>query len=257
MNPTVSREVMLPLARSRIYAHLAACFRYPDETTWAEIAGDEARGTFADACAQLAEGKEYRCLRRYADGLPLRDTNSLKKFELFYQEVFGHTISKLCPPYETEYGNMHLFQQSDFLSDLGGLYRAFGVTPQEGKERSDHISIQLEFLYLLSFKEAHALREEKKDEAKICRDAQVAFLEDHLARWAPIFAARLERKNPEGIFSAAARLLGDFIKAEQKALAADPELVPDVSRGEFLPMASDEWDSTEWQVPGGAASDLH
>ena len=84
-----------------------------------------------------------------------------------------------------------MIQQSDVLADLGGFYNAFGVAPREGKERLDHISIQLEFLYLVTFKEARAREEGKALEAEICRLAQAAFFEDHLGRWAPIFAKRL------------------------------------------------------------------
>ena len=150
---------------------------------------------------------------------------------------------------------MHLFQQSDVLADLGGFYNAFGVAPREGKERLDHISIQLEFLYLVTFKEARAREEGKALEAEICRLAQAAFFEDHLGRWAPIFAKRLERKNPEGIYGAAARLLGNFIEAEKNCLTTELELVSDVSRGELLPTISDEWDSSDWQRDECSASD--
>ncbi len=255
MESSISKEAMLSLARSRVYSYLAACFRYPDAESWSGIAGDEERTTFTYACAQLAEEKDYRSLRRYCSGLPTSRGIGLEKLEDAYQEVFGHTISKHCPPYETEYGNIHLFQQSDVLADLGGFYNAFGVAPREGRERLDHISIQLEFLYLVTFKEARALKEGKTEEAEVCREAQAAFLEDHIGRWAPIFAKRLERKNPKGIYGDAARLLDSFIEAEKKLFAAEPEPVPDVSRGELLPTVSDEWDSSDWQRDDNSASD--
>ncbi len=255
MDSAISKEALLALARSRVYSYLAACFRYPDAESWAGIAGHEELSTFTYACTQLAEEKEYRSLRRYFGGLPASKDTDLEKLQDAYQEVFGHTISKHCPPYETEYGNLHLFRQSDVLADLSGFYNAFGVAPREGKERLDHISIQLEFLYLVTFKEAHALEEGKAKEAEICRQAQATFLEDHFGGWAPIFAKRLERKNPEGIYGDAARLLGDFIEAEKKLLTTEPELVPDVSRGELLPTIPDEWDSSDWQRDDYSASD--
>jgi DMSO reductase family type II enzyme chaperone len=256
MTPEISKEMMLPLARSRVYSCLAACFRYPDAESWEEIASDEDRSTFAYACVQLAEKKEYHSLRRYCGGLSTGKDTSLEILQDTYQEVFGHTVSKHCPPYETEYGNMHLFQQSDVLADLGGFYNAFGVAPRERIDRLDHISFQLEFLYLVTFKEAHALKEGKTEEAKICREAQAAFLEDHLGRWAPIFAKRLERKDLEGIYGDAARLLDNFVEAEKKCLSMELQLVPDVSRGELLPIAPDEWDSSDRQNDGDAVSDI-
>ncbi len=256
MNSAISADAMLALARSRVYSCLAACFRYPDTESWAEISGDEERASFACACTQLAEKKEYRFLGKYKEGLLSGKSFSLEKLEDKFQEVFGHTISKRCPPYETEYGNIHLFQQSDVLADLGGFYNAFGVAPSEGRERIDHISIQLEFLYLASFKEAHALEEGKAEEAEICRQAQASFLEDHLGRWAPIFAKRLARQSGGGIYGDAARLLDKFIEAEKKFLGTTLELVPDVSRGELLPTVPDDWDQSDWQTGGDAASDI-
>ncbi|MAE04704.1 MAG: hypothetical protein CMH76_00050 [Nitrospinae bacterium] len=255
MNATISTETMLALARSRVYSYLSACFRYPDAESWAEIAGNEARDSFASASTQLVEKKEYRFLGKYKEGLPLIKSISLEELEDEFQEVFGHTISKHCPPYETEYGNIHLFQQSDVLADLGGFYNAFGVAPREGKERIDHLSIQLEFLYLVTFKEAHALKEGKAEEAEICRQAQASFIEDHLGRWVSIFAKRLARQSGRGIYGDAAQLLDKFIEAEKKLVATDSEPVPDVSRGELLPVASDEWDHSDWQTGGDAVSD--
>ena len=243
----------LPLttyARARLYAYLAACFLYPDEGAWRELTYQEARSTLAFACALLGEEAPYQALRLHCGGLPLRGIEGLDALREGYEAVFGHTISKQCPPYETEYTNMHLFQQSDFLADLAGFYRAFGVAVKEGTERLDHLAIQLEFLHLASFKEARALESGEAEAAAVCRDAQTSFIEDHLGRWAGIFAKRLERKDHEGTYAAAARMLRDFIAAELQAHAAAPDPITDVTRGELLPMASDEWDASDWQTAG-------
>ncbi|MBI3126944.1 MAG: molecular chaperone TorD family protein [Candidatus Tectomicrobia bacterium] len=237
-------------ARSRLYAYLAACFRYPDEAAWRELTGRKSRATLAFACALLGEEAPYQALRLHGGGMRLRGIGSLGALRETYGEVFGHTISKQCPPYETEYTNMHLFQQSDFLADLAGFYRAFGVRVREGTERLDHLAIQLEFLHLAAFKEARALEGGDAEAACVCRDAQVSFIEDHLGRWAGVFAKRLKRWNAEGPYRAAARMLADYIAAEARANAASPAAVADVTRGEFLPMAADEWDASDWQTAG-------
>jgi DMSO reductase family type II enzyme chaperone len=250
MTASAETPPVIHYARSRIYAYLAACFRYPDEASWEELTLREARSTLAFACALLGEESPYQALRRHCGGMPLRGLESLDALRESYEAVFGHTISKQCPPYETEYANMHLFQQTDFLADLAGFYRAFGVQVREGTERLDHLAIQLEFLHLASFKEARALESGLAEAAAVCRDAQAAFIEEHLGRWAEIFAKRLERRDPEGPFAAAGRMLGDFIAAELEACAASPAAVADVTRGEFLPMAADEWDATDWQNAG-------
>jgi len=234
------------LARSRIYAHLAAWFRYPDQDSWEELTGKPNRGSFTEACTLLAEEKVYRVLRRHRNGFPRKRCGTLEEFQDLFQAVFGHTVSKEFPPYETEYGNMHLFQQSDFLADLSGFYHAFGMQVRERVERLDHVSIQLEFLHVLTFKEAHAHECYGEEEIRICREAQTSFLEDHLGRWGETFAKRLERRDPDGLFGGASRLLSDFLQAEKASLSTDADPVPDISRGELLPAVAEEWNASEW-----------
>ena len=254
MNKITSSEIFLSLARGRIYSFLAACFRYPDAGSWDEISSDEALSSFAFACTQLSEEKGYRFLGKYSGGLSLGKITSVEKLEEKFQEVFGHTISKQCPPYETEYGNIHLFQQSDVLADLGGFYNAFGLSPTEGKERIDHISIQLEFLYIVSFKEAMAIQEGKIEESEICREVQILFLEEHLGKWAPVFTRRLSLQSKSGIYRKMAALLDKFINAEKKYLLISSEFMPDVTRGEHLPVVSDVWDQSNFEMDADIVS---
>ncbi|MEK6709265.1 MAG: molecular chaperone TorD family protein [Nitrospinota bacterium] len=253
MNEAADSARLTALARARLYSYLAACFRYPDVDAWQELTSQDARSTLAFACALLAERAPYEALRLHCGGLPLRGIQDLESLSLHHEAVFGHTVSKQCPPYETEYTNMHLFQQSDYLADLAGFYRAFGVEVKAGTERLDHLAIQLEFLHLAAFKEAHALERGDAEGADVCREAQASFIEDHLGRWAGIFANRLERRDGEGPYAAAARLLRDFMAAEQQVLAAASAPIADVTRGELLPMAADEWDASDWQTAGDNA----
>ncbi len=242
---TVS-ESLRCLARSRVYAYLTAWFRYPTRESWDALAQEDNRASFAEACDVLLQDEAYAALGRRRSGFPADGCVSLEDLEDLCQSVFGHTISKEFPPYETEYGQMHLFQQTDFLADLAGFYRAFGVEVKERVERVDHISTELEFLYLLTLKEGHALERGQTEQAGICRDAQVSFLEAHLGRWAVVFAQQVERKHPENAYGAAAGLLFDFIGAEGVALNIQADSVPDFSRGESLPAGSNEWDSADW-----------
>lgn len=83
--------------------------------------------------------------------------------------------------FESEYVAEHFQQQAAIMADLMGFYKAFGVSPD--CERCDHISCELDFLQLLSFKRAKALQENKTEEAKICLEAKAKFLDEHLLQW--------------------------------------------------------------------------
>jgi nitrate reductase assembly molybdenum cofactor insertion protein NarJ len=103
-----------------------------------------------------------------------------------HRRIFGLTGS-LC--YETEFGLPHEFRQVQELADITGFYQAFGFTMGGNvRERPDHISVEIEFMYLLALKEAYATVNGTKEQLEICIDAQKAFLKEHLGRWIGLFA---------------------------------------------------------------------
>ncbi|GBC78055.1 Selenate reductase assembly chaperone protein [bacterium HR08] len=95
--------------------------------------------------------------------------------------------------YEATYRGAHEFQWAEILADLNGFYRAFGVEPV--RERPDHLSVELEFMYVLALKEIRARDED--EHLRITRDAERAFLRDHLAVWVPAFARAMRRRARE------------------------------------------------------------
>jgi len=194
MNEQAIREA---IARAGIYRLLSTAFLYPDE----------------GLVAQLKEG--------FAEMKGIDFTPESLQAE--YRQTFGHTISQECPPYETEYGSAHLFQQAQRLGDIAGFYRAFGLeVSDQAKERLDHIAVELEFMGFLAFKEAYAVTHDGEEKAAICREAERKFLEEHLGRWAPLFAKLLGRKAQEGFYRELASFLEAFITAECRSFEARP-----------------------------------
>lgn len=108
------------------------------------------------------------------------------------------------------------------LADVAGFYSAFGIElTREGHERPDHVSVECEFMSLLTAKEAHAALDGGGPEARtIVRDAQRSFLEDHLARWLPAFARRLVRADADGFYGSIGGLADAFIRVECRRLDA-------------------------------------
>ena len=86
------------------------------------------------------------------------------------------------------------------LIQIGEFYKHFGLSmnPEEGKrELSDHLSVELEFLHFLAFKEAQAREESKEDELlQGYMRAQRDFLAHHPVQWLPQFHARLQEHCP-------------------------------------------------------------
>jgi TorA maturation chaperone TorD len=154
---------------------------------------------------------------------------SLQTFCDEYDRVFGLLLSKECPPYETQYcpQTFSVFR-SHHLGDIAGYYRAFGLEPSsESPERHDHISLELEFMAWLNIKTLYAMEEGDPDNESLCRDAQMSFLDEHLAWWTPAFALALHQKAdgiedereltsaPKSFQGAVGAFLAAFIAAER------------------------------------------
>ncbi len=147
-----------------------------------------------------------------------------------YHETFGHQIGTDCPLYEAQYTAGEVFQQAHCLADIAAFYHAFGLDVGEDvRERPDHVSLELEFMSVLTYREAYARTHHGPAEVALLVDAQRAFLQDHLARWVPAFSRLVARKDAAPYRSLAA-LLAAWIVADAGALgvpaADDLDLTP-------------------------------
>lgn len=199
-----------PLARSGVYRFLSLLFADPVDSrapalreqlplllAGLELLGDEDARVVAEQVAAALAG---------LDAAALRDS---------YRRCFGHAISKECPPYESEYGVAHVFQKSQCLADIAGFYRAFGLElATDFHDRADHLSAELDFMQWLCLKTAHAAGAPER--LRICEDAQSGFLNDHLGRWTPSFAARARDTGNGSFHALGATLLAAFVAAEMR-----------------------------------------
>jgi DMSO reductase family type II enzyme chaperone len=213
------------LARSAVYELLSMAFLYPDGEAAAQVA-DAAR-TLTPLASSLGWPQVKLALHDVS-----RQAGELTEpaFRDQYSQVFGHIISADCAPYEAEYGQAHVFQKSHTLADLNAFYNAFGVSANpEHKDRADHISTEMEFMHLLTLKEAYAREDTDGGEnLGVCRKAQESFLANHLATWIDTFARRLVRKAGDGaVYASLGKLLETHMRREFEmfqliATAADP-----------------------------------
>jgi TorA maturation chaperone TorD len=220
------------LSRSYLYHLSSLLFLYPEETVLSSLGWEEA----GEAVALLGSPDGLKETLESLKG-SLKPVDGMRSE---FSRVFGYTLQCDCPPYETLYGSggyagantqlagAQVFEQSQTLGDIAGFYRAFGLEVSDQiKERLDYISIELEFMSFLAYKEAYALisdggEKEKAERIEICRDAQRKFLSDHLGRWAPFFTDRLEEKAKDGFYLWLARLTGKFLAFEIKAIEVQP-----------------------------------
>ena len=142
-----------------------------------------------------------------------------------YLEVFGHSISKDCPPYENEYyASRDVTFRSQRLADIAGFYRAFNLDrSSSARDRIDHLSFEAEFLQILIARQLYATDQGLDDaHAESCRRAQRRFFAEHLGWWLPAFGNQLEARTTSSFYKGFARFVRGFAAAERSALGLPP-----------------------------------
>lgn len=144
---------------------------------------------------------------------------SLEGLQAEHRGAFGHTLSKDCSPYETQYGADLIFQQTQRLADISAFYKAFGlILSDKAQERHDHISVEFEFLAYLSYKQEYALINHGQKGVQMCLDAEKEFMKSHLIRWTPAFIILLRQKVQSGLYQIVADFIETFLQLEVKLL---------------------------------------
>ncbi|OHB70164.1 MAG: hypothetical protein A2W23_01315 [Planctomycetes bacterium RBG_16_43_13] len=206
-------NIEMPLVRSHTYKLFSLAFLKPD---------DELKNLLKKGEFQLSIEDAFKRLNVSSYKLNISG-ETIDNLEETYYMVFGHSTPKEYPPYETEYGVSHVFMQSQELADISGFYKAFGLDISKSAfERLDHITVELEFMAYLTFKEAHAIREGNPKNIELCRDAQRKFFKDHIGRWVPAFANRLKKAFDTTFYTQVAQALKAFLDAEANFLSVDP-----------------------------------
>ncbi|MCS6844352.1 MAG: molecular chaperone TorD family protein [Caldilineales bacterium] len=207
MNPTpapyevtTTTAIEQAVSRSQVYGFLTSVYLYPTEN-WSE---------------DLPLAAAVAARLPHAPAWPAVSPLPLPSLQAAYRRCFGVAGSL---PYETEYDLPHEYRQAQELADIAGFYRAFGFTVGGPvRERPDHLAAELEFMHLLTLKEAHALATGLTDAAAICREAQARFLADHLGAWVDLFAASLALNTTAEPYPPLARYTTAWVHAEAALL---------------------------------------
>lgn len=214
MTPTTEAEIARTLGRAAIWRILGGAFAYPTAPRLETLAEAAAAADDHDRSPELrAALEDFARAARTADP----ETIAGEYVFLFDRQV-------RCPPYEGAWGDApQLAGKSALLADIAGFYQAFGLEPAGGQpETEDHLVAEVEFMSALALKEAWALAEGAGAAREVTRQAATAFLTDHLGRWAETFAEALGEATPVAYYTAAAALLGAWVRGEIATLGATP-----------------------------------
>ena len=141
-----------------------------------------------------------------------------------HRRVFSNVIALDCPPYETLFGNDHVFGQSYVMGDIAGFYSAFGLQlSPDIHERLDHLSVELEFMHYLSYKESYAILHDGAEKLKTVVEAEKKFVKEHIGRWVPLFSGMLKRKADYGFYKILADFTSDWMAFDIGFLGVTPQ----------------------------------
>ena len=141
-----------------------------------------------------------------------------------HRRVFTNVITLDCPPYETLFGNDHVFAQSHVMGDIAGFYKAFGVElSKDVHERLDHLSVEFEFMHFLTYKESYSRCHDGMEKTEIVVEAQKKFVKNHVGRWVPLFSRMLSKKADSGLFKLVADSMSDWMDFEVAFLTVTPQ----------------------------------
>ncbi len=217
--PLETEEQIRSANRSRLYRFFSESLRYP-EAGFSERILD---GSFSRSAEELLACLPYpaEALCEQARRLGLARDLTQQDVEVEFVRLFEAGIgSPPCPLVEGVYDR----DRRAVLKELILFYNHFGLSYAEGSqaERPDHLSLELEFLHYLTFKEVLAIQSGK--DACGYRRAQIDFLSRHPLSWTGKLVEKVERicsNLPEDCSREAVLFYGRLLRLLHGFLEAD------------------------------------
>jgi TorA maturation chaperone TorD len=209
----MEKEALLPL-RQMAYRLFASLFLYPDRERMENLQFT------ADAllASRFWQGYPYSAaLESLLNQLIEIDLENERPIINEYNRLF--LIRPKAPPHETIYTDAEGQMRGMLTARLEEKYLEAGLAiSPDLNELPDHISVELEFMAYLCMKEAEARQANDEDEAIRLRALQRSFVGQHLARWFPNFAQRIEESEPRSIYQFSLPAVYSFLWHELSVL---------------------------------------
>ena len=193
-------------ARSRLYGLVGRAFAPPNDTLYEELAGGAWERQVAEALAALPFSLSLADLRLRPEKL-----GSSKDLQAEYVRLFevGLTGGPPC----SLFAGHHESDRLRVMEELVRFYGFFdlGLTPGR---MPDHITVELEFMQFLTFREAEAI--EQGDDRESWLRAQRDFLERQLGRFLARLSEKVRVQKPLPFFEGLVELGHGFAQEDYK-----------------------------------------
>jgi putative dimethyl sulfoxide reductase chaperone len=192
---------------------LSACYYEPGPEFAEERVFDEMQAAALPLDAELSASAQ-----RLASAF---ESAPLQELLIDYARLFLGPNETFALPYGSVWltGEKALMQDSTLA--VRALYEQAGFEVDESfRELPDHVAVELEFLYLLKFRESEALHQ--RDDAALAANAMQRrdFLNNHLGRWIGPFTAAMREHAQTAFYRELASLTECFVRREAQAAGA-------------------------------------
>ena len=200
-------------ARENLCRFLAACYYQPGP----EFAEEKVFDSMLDAASRIDPDLAAHA-RRLGEQFSAEGQESLL---LDYTRLFLGPTQAIAQPY----GSVWLSGEKTLMGDTSiavlQLYEEGGFEMDDDfRELPDHIAAELEFLYLLIFRENAARRNGDAQALRAVAGLRERFLADHLGRWAGPFTAAVSAGARSTFYRALAELTNRFVSMEARSTGA-------------------------------------
>jgi TorA maturation chaperone TorD len=199
-------------ARADLCRFLSACYYEPDPA----FAEERLFGSMLDAAERIADPQLADLARKLGQSFASQDLQTLL---LDYTRLFLGPVQPLARPHGSYWltGETTLMQDSTMA--VLDLYQEGGFElDDEFREVPDHVAVELEFLYLLTFKRNEALRGGLPDVLAKWEQLEKIFVARHLGAWIGPFAAAVKAGAETGFYRQLAELTERFVRTEEARL---------------------------------------
>lgn len=206
---TTELELHAAVAREDACRYLAACYYQPDPMFGEEKLFQSLLGAVA-----LIDANLVPLARQLGEAF---DRGKAEDLLLDYTRLFLGPMHILAKPYGSVWLEENKTLMGDTTMAVLELYKEGGFEiDEEFRELPDHIAVELEFLYLLIFRENEARSSGDAARLNSVTDLKARFLDQHLGRWIGPFTDAV-KENAESIFyRQLAELAARFVRMEAR-----------------------------------------
>ena len=199
--------------RADLCRYLAACYYQPGP----EFAEERMFESMLTAAAGVDPDFAARA-RRIGDAFATEDAEQLL---VDYTRLFLGPIDTLAKPYGSVWlaGDTTLMRDST-MAVLALYAEADFDVDDSFRELPDHVAAELEFLYLLIFREAEAVRNGERESAASIAALRRRFLSEHLAAWIGAFTSAVKDGAKSPFYRELAELTRRVVETESAAVGA-------------------------------------